>query len=564
MKNSILYLFMTALPVLGLVTSCSQLREEYTISIKQPIIMESTSFVEGFVQNNHEIFQGNGEVPADRLVIPIKNGFGRTFEFRFTDESATTGVKVENATYTLENRGDQQMLYFNLSGIPKLPVPEGTADPASLEGVIPVSYEIFEDGVSLFSTLKANIAVAAENADRPETEFIPTVERPFVFVKADITWVNQDVVSWYNMAVPPTAASFTVSGVNYTMLLNLRYNSVLSSTKALMPDYTTVEVENSAGVMTSQQVVTALYPTQENLEAHPEWFQLENGELSAEWTAGSQFKHGVGAKPINIGYYNPNAAPVTLGSNSSVPISSLSWNINPRNANHPLGTFIENAGTYKLWIKFNNNDEALDVIQYLPTHPGTGEPGWVPLEFTVESNPNPPFSYNPETDNPDWMPTEEQPVKAVRGEILQVNAKDPFVFTPGVPVPQSGTSGYIRIFFISLKDYDGGANFKSKQKDGYSLGFEDAEIERMFGAGSRLGTGVNNNYYNRNVHTFADPQLSELYNVSYVDLNLNKTSILMQAEPGEYKVWGVLDGTAGNKPNIGYEMPYPVIVRIAE
>ena len=558
MKNNILYLLITA--TLSLI-SCTQLREEYEIDIKQPIVMEATSFVEGFIQNNHEIFQGDGENPADRLVIPVKNGFGRTFEFRFLDESATTGIKVENATHTLKNQGEQQMLYFNLIGTPKLPVPEGTTDEASLEGIIPVSYEIFENGVSLFSTLKANISVAAENADRPAAELIPTVDKPFVFVKADITWVNQDDLSWYDMATPP-AVSFKVAGVNYTTLLNLRYNSVISSEKALIPDFTTVEVENSAGVMTKQDLPNVLYPTKENLDAHPEWFELTQGGQSAEWTAGSQFKHGVGAKPINLGYYNPNAALVTQGANKSVPISSLSWNINSKNASHPLGTFVEKAGTYKIWIKFNNNDPALDVIQYLPKHPGTGEAGWVPLEFTVEKNPNPPFKFNPETDNPDWEPTAEEPVKAVRGEILKVNLKEQFVFTPGVLVPQAGVSGYVRIFFISDKEYKGGANFITKQRDGYSRGFKDADIVALFGAGSWLGTSTNNRAYNENVHTFADPELSKKYTITYVDLNLNKTSILQQGESGEYKVWGVLDGTKGKNPNIGYELPYPVIVRM--
>lgn len=551
--------------------SCDQLKQEYEVSAKQSVVKEADCFVEGFLQVGVPIEDD------DMLVIPVANGLGKTYEFRFQDNSAVTGISVEDAEYTLEPTAKTQYLRFKLSGKPLN------------EGVVPISYEVFEHGVSQFYILKASVSVWSAGAQRPARGQIPTLEKPFVFLRADITWPNQSTLFWYAnpesdiSEVLPAASkyAFVKEGVNYTMLVNIRYNSILNLEKALTVDYTNYEVPNTNGVLKSQDVPTQLLPTAENLAAHPEWFTRRDGQVSAVWHEGDRLKFGVGVKPVLIGYYDSAAALVVSGTQNAFPHSSLSWNVNDTGANNPLGTLVTQPGDYLVWAKFVNNDVTVDIAQYLPGHPGTGEAGWVPIEFTVtekvvpqEPDPDENTSANPAAfeldatlDNPDWRPDTSPFVRVIRGEFLSRDAgnntiREYYRFTPDVQLTAART---FRIWFVSKRgETISGPNFKLKQVSGsYDAGFENADVVAKFGTGSVLKGGTSNNRYDYNTAVFADGSLETEYSLSYVDLNLANGCVLKSGTTDTPMTFHV-DGSAGNNPPLPYNLQGPIMVRFAE
>lgn len=117
--------------------------------------------------------------PGDRLGIPFVNGFGRKLLVKFVDRSSETGLKIEDGEVQLSFQGDKQYAYFPISGTP------------TQDGSVPISFDIFENGEKIGTTITKTIPIWAEGTQRPAREFIPTSEKPFVLLGGEINWVNQ-------------------------------------------------------------------------------------------------------------------------------------------------------------------------------------------------------------------------------------------------------------------------------------------------------------------------------------------------------------------------------------
>ena len=529
---------------------------EYTIEPKEMLVDDQLIFVDGFLQEGVPVYQGtegDENDPADRLAIPVRNGFGRELTFVFVDNSDKYGIRIKQEKVKADNIGDRQYFYFDMEGTPK----------SATDGVIPISFDVLdENGVSLLGTITKTVNVWDGDMERPDRDMIPTVQKPFIFHHAELNWVNQyhedpaSVVSLYAGTPIPTS-SFTLSGITYNTSVNLHYNSILIANGALTPEFTEVV---SGGV--TNNVLTLLVPDAENLGAHPEWFTLSDGTTSDVWDPSeNSFMHGKNSKPISISMYDENASLLISGNNRSRPFSSLTWNVTDRRSNAPLGTYFGQPGRFKIYVKYVNNDPALDIVQYLPAHPGTGEHGWVSYEFEVKENPNPPFELNPELDATDWEPTEDKPIKAVRAEIRRNEA--PYVFTAGTKVANSVK---LRIWFASLKEgttsiEERTANFKLCQNTGYTSGFNNEEVSAIAGDGALFGGGINSKKTTETTHSFADSELESKYYISYVDYNVNSNSIFPVA--GIFDLTGYIFANSGTgSPLIPYDLTFPVRVTV--
>ncbi len=532
-----------------LAASCTRPEMEYTVQHKELIVEESLIYVDGFLKKGTPIYRSSSDdptAPSDRLAIPVTNGFGATLQFVFLDQSDKYGFKVIDSSCTFEYKGDKQYAFFEMEGTP------------GVEGAVPISFDMLDsEGNSLFGTITKTVNVWGESAVRPAPEFIPTAEKPFIFMGAELNFVNQDnpnnpAYLYAMKAVPST--SFKVSGINYNTSVNLRYNSIVISAAALAPEYSEV-ISGS----TTQNVLTILYPTVENLAEHPEWFTLSDGTVSSEWNPRDNFMHGKNSKPIAVGMYNPDAEPIISSGNYSRPFSSVTWNLTAKSATNPLGTSFSSPGRFKIYIKYVNADAASDYIQYFPQHPGTGEHGWVPYEFEVKENPLPGFEFNQEYDAPNWQPTADSPVMPIRAELVK-NDK-PFTLTAGTTVG-SNSNVKIRIYYATYKadgvDECPGYKFKLKAETGYSSGYLKSEVERIGGTGAFLGGGTAQKITNESVHFFGDADLNDSYFLSYVDYNINQNTIFPTA--GTYIVPGYM--IPNGSPTISGEIAFPTVVHV--
>ena len=87
---------------------------EYTIEPKEMLVDDQLIFVDGFLQEGVPVFQGtegDENDPADRLAIPIRNGFGRELTFVFVDNSDQYGIKIKQEKVKAEYIGDRQYFY---------------------------------------------------------------------------------------------------------------------------------------------------------------------------------------------------------------------------------------------------------------------------------------------------------------------------------------------------------------------------------------------------------------------------------------------------------------------
>ncbi|MGN0188653.1 MAG: hypothetical protein ACI395_03980, partial [Candidatus Cryptobacteroides sp.] len=496
--------FLTVLAsLLAFVNSCERWPGmEYQIEPKQLLIDDQLIFVDGFLQEGVQVYQGtpgDDSDPADMLAIPIRNGFGRELSFVFVDNSDTYGIRVKYDKFVTKNQGDRQYFHFNIEGTPK----------NVQDGKIPISFDVLdENGISLMGTITKPVNVWSGSIRRPSREMIPTVERPFIFHHAELNWVNQDhenevnkVYLYDNMPIPSTSFKPSGSGINYNTSVNIHYNSILIANNAIAPEYTAY----TEGYEKEQDVLTTIVPDKETLEAHPEWFVLSDGTQSDEWdNSKNVFMHGKNSKPIAVSMYDENAPLVTFGNNRSHQFSSLTWNMTTKSAKDPLGTFFGQPGRFKIYVKYINNDPANDFIQYFPTLPGTDEHGWVPYEFEVKPNPTPGFAPDPALDKADWQPTEEMPVKAIRGEIVRFQV--PYTFQVD---RANENETKLRIWFATLRKAGSSAptaySFKLNQSEGYTCGFKNSDVVSIAGEGSVFGGGTAAKKTNEVVHYFADP-----------------------------------------------------------
>lgn len=500
------------LSIAGLFTSCEERPGmEYIVEAKHLSVQESTIYVDGFLAKGTPAFAGDENEPADCIGIPFVNGFGRKLSVKFVDRSAETGLTITDGEVELSNQGDKQYAFFPISGTPLQ------------EGSVPISFEVYEDGKRVGATITKTIPVWPAGTTRPAREFIPTYEKPFVLIGGEINWVNQTAPTstankpkefWYAQ-MPTPATQIKISGINYGCVVNLRYNSIIIADKAIRPDFIG---ENNAGTL------TVFAPTPENLEQYPEAFTLKDGSLSHAWGERDIFFHGTNSKPVSVGMWDENTPDLIGSGNRTRPASSLSWTVS---SVKPYGTYISEAGTYKIYVKYTNTDEGVDVIQYFPKHPITGEAGWVPFEFTVTENPVKPFvvdpgivADNPErpTFNADWEPTAEDPVKAIRAELL-FNHK-PKILTAGEKLGPS--AGVIRIWFATYKPEGStepvGYSYKARDdKNDWFRGFNQPDVCKYAGAGSKFGAGTASKKTNEVVHVFKDPELNDKYFISYAD-----------------------------------------------
>lgn len=503
------------LPVLGLLFSCEQPGMELDIQMKALKIEEATIYVDGFLAKGAEAMAPSEEDPGDRLGIPFVNGFGRTLSIRFLDRSEETGLHFEDGEVQLKMQGDKQYAFFQISGTPLH------------SGSIPVSFDIYEDGEKLGTTTTKTIPVWAEGTTRPAREFIPTSEKPFVLLEGEVNWINQTEPTataknpqefWYaRMATPAT--TIKIQGTNVGCVVNLRYNSIIIANNAIRPHFTG---ESNKGTL------TVFAPTPENLEQHPEAFTLKDGTLSSTWGEKDIFFHGTNSKPVSVGMWDETTPDVVVSGSRSRPQSSLSWTVSSAK---PYGTYVHEPGIYKVYVKYVNTDDGVDIVQYFPKHPVTGEAGWVPFEFTVTENPIAPFVIDPgiTTDTPDvptynadWEPTEEEPCKAVRAEVIFQNKTK--IFKKGVKA--GANAGVIRIWFATWKGSASspvGYNFKARGNDnnGWFRGFYLPDIWPVAGNGSKFGGGTANKVSNKTVHFFDDSELNDKFFISFDEFNLD-------------------------------------------
>lgn len=541
---------------MALAFSCDFPGMEYVIQKKQLTVEESTIYVDGFLIKGTKAFEGNDSIPADRIGIPFKNGFDRTVDVEFVDRSSETGLSIQGGEVHLLNQGDVQYAYFQVTGTP-------------LEsGDIPISFNVYENGTQIDQTHTKTIHVWDEGTTRPSQDLIPTSEKPFILIKGEINWVNQTPPTseaknsqeyWY-AKMPNPQTQITLSGQKYSCVANLRYNSILIANNAIRPDFTG---ESNKGTL------TVFAPTEENLELYPDAFRLENGELSHTWGENDIFFHGTNSKPIAVGTWDENTPDIVVSGSRSRPLSSLSWTIS---SVKPYGSYISEPGTYKIYVKYKNTDDGNDIIQYFPKHPVTDEPGWVPYEFTITENPVPGFKIDPgiTTDTPDrptfnadWEPTADDPVKAVRGELVYDNKTK--VLTTGKKLGAS--AGYIRLWFVTYKSegetspvgYNFKANLNSKQN--WNKGFYTPDVESIAGTGSKIGAGTANKVTNSVVHFFEDDSLNDKYFVSFVDFNADASTIMNKSGTFTFTFNSPANsGTANPRFENGFECPVTIYV----
>ena len=515
--------FATIISIIGMFHSCERPEMELIIQEKNLSIQESTIYVDGFLAKGESAFEGNENEPADRLGIPFVNGFGRKLSVKFIDRSTETGLTIEDGDVQLSNQGDKQYAYFKINGTPRQ------------SGSVPVSFDVYEDGTKVGQTVTKTIPIWEEGTPRPARELIPTSEKPFILIEGEVNWVNQSVPTatakndqefWYARMPNPTT-QISVSGSKYSCVVNLRYNSIIIANNAIRPDFTG---ENNKGTL------TVFVPTTENLEQYPEAFTLKDGTLSHVWGERDIFFHGTNSKPVSVGMWDSKTPDLVVSGSRARPLSSISWSVS---SVKPYGSYIDKPGTYKIYIKYVNTDAGNDIIQYFPKHPVTGEAGWVPFEFTITENPIPGFVIDPgittntpdrPTYNADWEPTESNPVKAIRGELVFNNKTK--VLTTGVKI--GAAAGFIRLWFATYKaegaTQPNGYNFKAHPDgSGWLKGFYTPDIEAIAGTGSRVGAGTANQLTNKAVHYFEDDALNEKYFISYVDFNTDVNTVLQKS-----------------------------------
>ena len=236
----------------GLFCSCEHPGMEYIIQEKGLNVQESTIYVDGFLAKGTPAFAGDENEPGDRLGIPFVNGFGRKLLVKFVDRSSETGLKIEDGEVQLSFQGDKQYAYFPISGTP------------TQDGSVPISFDIFENGEKIGTTITKTIPIWAEGTQRPAREFIPTSEKPFVLLGGEINWVNQSApitgaqneqIFWYaRMSSPST--EIKTAGLTYNCVANLRYNSIMIANNAIRPSFT-----EDNGV----KALTLFTPTPENM-----------------------------------------------------------------------------------------------------------------------------------------------------------------------------------------------------------------------------------------------------------------------------------------------------------
>ncbi|GHV00163.1 hypothetical protein FACS1894159_05410 [Bacteroidia bacterium] len=537
--------------------SCTRVGMDYTIEHKQLNIEQAMIFIDGFLQNNVPVYQGtpgDPDDPADRLAIPVTSAFGKNLKFVFLDKSDRYGFKIKSGYFQTADNADKQYAYFAITGTPTIT----SAD----NGVVPISFDVLdEDGNSMFGTITKTIPVWKQTDARPPREQIPTAEKPFVFIKAEVNFVNQDNISTpayiYAMKSWPTT-SFVVNGVTYNTSVNIRYHSILINSGALIPEFTPTEV---SGV--TQNILTIIYPTAENLAEHPDWFVLSDGfTTSSPWATGDQFMHGKNSKPIAVGMYNPLAANVTSGANVSRPFSSLTWNITTKSGTNPKGTYVSQPGRYKMYIKYINNDSANDFAQYLPEHPSkNGEHGWVPYEFEVKPNPMPGLALNPAIDNADWQPTATMPIKMIRADVVKNDVAYSFPATVATP----NASVHLRFWFAHYREPNNDAylrySFKLQNDANVTAGFSNSDVEAAAGAGAKFGGGTASKWTDESTHYFADPAINDQFLLSYVDFWVASGAVFPAA--GTFDLTGEIKaGSGDNTPKFPYDQPIPVQVSV--
>ena len=231
--NKIIIL-LSILFISGLFCSCEHPGMEYVIQEKGLNVQESTIYVDGFLAKGTPAFAGDENEPGDRLGIPFVNGFGRKLFVKFIDRSSETGLKIEDGEVQLSFQGDKQYAYFPISGTP------------TQDGSVPISFDIFENGKKIGTTITKTIPIWAEGTQRPPRELIPTSEKPFVLLGGEINWVNQSTpttgaqneqIFWYaRMSSPST--EIKISGLTYNCVANLRYNSIMIANNAIRPGFT--------------------------------------------------------------------------------------------------------------------------------------------------------------------------------------------------------------------------------------------------------------------------------------------------------------------------------------
>lgn len=543
--------YLATLPLLWSIVACDQPGMEYDVAAKQLVVQESTIYIDGFLVKDEPVFAGNDSLPADRIGISFVNGFGRNLTVKFVDRSAETGLTFTDGEAKLLNQGDNQYAFFTITGTPKQ------------EGNVPVSFEIFENGEKIGSTITKTIPVWSAGTARPSRDLIPTAERPFILVEGEVNWINQseptataknDQEMWFARMVSPQT-QFKVGGLTYFCCVNLRYNSILIADKSIRP----AMVDTEGGVR-----LNLYLPTQENLDTNPEAFTLKDGNKSQVWSEGDLFYHGTNSKPVSVSMWDPNTPDIVVSGSRSRPMSSLSWTISTAS---PLSR-ISKPGTYKLYVQYTNTDDGVDIIQYFPKHPVTGEPGWVPYEFTVSENPLPGFKPDPgitSTDTPgvptfnaDWMPTEADPIKAVRGELVANHMTK--ALKKGVKLGANG--GYVRIWFVSYKapgaTVPPGWNFKAHDdtKTNWYRGFYTPDVVAVAGANSKVGAGTANQISSKATHFFDDEELESKYFVTYVDFNADANMILNKAGTFTFMFDSAPNsGTASPKFENGFSCP---------
>ena len=540
----------------SLFCSCEHPGIEYIVQEKGLNVQESTIYVDGFLAKGTPAFAGDENEPGGRGSIASVHAFGRKLLVKFVDRSSETGLKIEDGEVQLSFQGDKQYAYFPISGTP------------AQDGSVPISFDIFEDGEKIGTTVTKTIPIWAEGTQRPARELIPTSEKPFVLLGGEINWVNQSApvtgaqneqIFWYaRMSSPST--EIKTAGLTYNCVANLRYNSIMIANNAIRPSFTE---ENGV------KALTLFIPTQENIEQYPEAFTLKDGALSHVWGENDIFFHGTNSKPISVGMWDENTSDILYGGNRTRPMSSASWTIS---ASTPK-SYIEKPGNYKIYIKYANTDAGNDIVQYFPKHPVTGETGWVPFEFTITENPVSGFVVNPNlttdtnipTFNEDWEPTESNPVKAVRGELVYKSNQQTKILTKGEAL---GGNIALRIWFATYKSEGAtapiGYNFKAHDdgKNNWFRGFYTPDVVKVAGDKSKIGAGTANKKSNETVHFFDDPKLNEKYFISYVDFNADASTLLNKAGTFTF-IFDSLpnSGTATPKFENGFTCPINVIVQ---
>lgn len=290
----------------SLFCSCEHPGIEYIVQEKGLNVQESTIYVDGFLAKGTPAFAGDENEPGDRLGIPFVNGFGRKLLVKFVDRSSETGLKIEDGEVQLSFQGDKQYAYFPISGTP------------TQDGSVPISFDIFEDGEKIGTTVTKTIPIWAEGTQRPARELIPTSEKPFVLLGGEINWVNQSApvtgaqneqIFWYaRMSSPST--EIKTAGLTYNCVANLRYNSIMIANNAIRPSFTE---ENGV------KALTLFIPTQENIEQYPEAFTLKDGALSHVWGENDIFFHGTNSKPISVGMWDETHLIYSMGETAHAP-----------------------------------------------------------------------------------------------------------------------------------------------------------------------------------------------------------------------------------------------------